>query len=133
MVAILRDTSDAALAAAIDANQAAQFALLAAGMGGETHDEADALWFVTGSDYAQFNGVMRARLPAELADARIAELLAPFRARGLEMVWHVGSSSEPGDLAVRLQRHGLWRELGEPGMAAPLAQLPEARRRVAGF
>lgn len=133
MAAILRDTSEATLAAAIDANQAAQFGLLAEYMGGETHDEPDALWFRTGSDYALFNGVMRARLPAECAAERIAELLAAFRGQGLPMTWHVGTSSAPDDLGVRLQRQGLWRELGEPGMAAELAQLPDARRWVAGL
>lgn len=133
MAAILRDTSEAALAAAIDANQAAQFGLLAACMGGEQHDEPDALWFVTGSTYALFNGVMRARLAAERTEERIADLLAPFRARDLPMTWHVGTSSEPADLGLQLQRRGLWRELGEPGMAAELAHLPEARRWVAGL
>src|SRR5579883_507532 len=133
MAAMLRDTSETALAAAIDANQAAQFGLLAACMGGETHDEPDALWFATGSDYALFNGVMRARLPAERAAERIAALLAPFRGRGLPMTWHVGSSSEPAELGVQLQRRGLWRELGEPGMAAELSRLPEERHWVAGF
>lgn len=133
MAAMLHDTSDAALAAAIDANQAAQFGLPAACMGGESHDDSDALWFATGSDYTLFNGVMRARLSAARAAERIAELLAPFRARGLPMTWHVGSSSTPDDLGLQLQRHGLWRELGEPGMAASLAQLPEERRWVAGL
>src|SRR5581483_9282995 len=133
MAAILRDTSAAALAAAIDANQAAQFGLLAECMGGETHDEPDALWFLTGSAYALFNGVMRARLPVGRSDARIGELLSPFRARGLAMTWHVGTSSEPDDLGIQLQQQGLWRELGEPGMAAQLEHLPADRRWVAGL
>src|SRR5579859_703274 len=131
MAAILRDTSDTALAAAIDANQAAQYGLLAEGMGGETHDEGDALWFITDIDYALFNGVMRARLPAAAAPARIQELLAPFRGRAIEMTWHVGSSSAPDDLGEQLRNHGLWRGLGEPGMAAELAALP-AGRPIAG-
>ncbi len=131
MAAILRDTSDEALAAAIDANQAAQFGLLAACMGGETHDEPDAIWFVTGLDYALFNGVMRARLAPETEERRIDELIAPFRTRGLEMTWHVGSSSRPNELGALLQQHGLWRELGSPGMAVELARLPDERQRIA--
>lgn len=60
-----------------------------------------------GSPHAWLNRVLRARLSADAADARVAEVVADHRARGAELAWSVGPSSVPADLVVRLERHGV--------------------------
>lgn len=126
MTAILEDTSPPAMAPAIEANAAAQYALLARLLDAEMDDGPAALWYITGIDFSLFNGVMRARFAPDTADACTDALLARFAARAVPMVWHVGPHSLPGDLGERLQARGFFASDGSPGMAVALETL--ARR-----
>jgi len=121
----LAEMSPAALAAAIEANQAALFANLARLWNAEVIAEADADWFISGMYFPLFNGVLRSAFAGAEADGRIAALMQRFHARGLPMSWHVGPSSRPPLLEERLQAYGLWRDVAEPGMAITLDRLPE--------
>ena len=73
----------------------------------EAHREIDRLEYITHAPYPLFNGVARARLPAEDLDGRIDAVLAPFRQRRLPMMWWVGPHSEPVHLGESLEAHGL--------------------------
>jgi ribosomal protein S18 acetylase RimI-like enzyme len=99
----------------------------------QARHEPDRLEYVTRAPYPLFNGVARARLPAEDLDRRIEDVLAPFRRRRLPMMWWVGPHSEPADLGPRLEAHGLIHAGGDVGMAMPLAALPGEAPRPEGF
>jgi len=118
--------SDAALAAAVEANAIELWRLLCGHIpGAEFHDDAGGSWFVTGIRAGVwYNQVLRANLQLEASDAQIDGALAPFRERGLEMLWTVGGSSRPPDLASRIEAHGLPQTNEMPGMAIDLAALP---------
>lgn len=66
------------------------------------------------------NEVSRAKLQDEDADARIAQTVAQYRARGLRFRWDVLPDSTPVDLPARLAAHGL-EALQVAAVAAPAA------------
>jgi ribosomal protein S18 acetylase RimI-like enzyme len=122
--------TDAALAAAVEANTVAWLTHAARLPGAARHGEADAVWFLTGRPSPLLNGVARASLAAGAGDsaaldARIAALLAPFRARRLPLCWWTGPGTRPAALGAHLERHGLRGAGGGAGMAADLAGLPD--------
>ncbi|MDQ3742642.1 MAG: GNAT family N-acetyltransferase, partial [Actinomycetota bacterium] len=111
----------AAVVAALEANQWELFRSIAVRGGAEVQDDAEVLWWVTGVRAAPFNGVLRATLAPERADAAIDEVAAVLDSRGSPWAWYVGPASLPLDLADRLRARG-FRVLDTlPGMAAPLA------------
>lgn len=70
------------------------------------------------------NGVYRAKLAPDEADARIADVIAAHVARGAQFRWFVGPSSEPADLADRLARAGLLRLSTAYGMSMAVPEQP---------
>lgn len=80
-------------------------------------------WFLTGVPFPGFNRIVRARFEADDIDAKIEAALAPFRSRGLPMLWHIGPSTQPSNLRERLLARGLRRTAEEPGMATDLSRL----------
>lgn len=68
-----------------------------------------------------FNGVSKAVLADDEADAVIAATIAEYRALGIKFRWTVGPDSAPADLGARLERAGLtpsegcgmWRTIDE--------------------
>jgi ribosomal protein S18 acetylase RimI-like enzyme len=75
---------------------------------------------VTGVPVAAFNGVLRAALTPERADAAIASVSATLDSRGSPWSWYVGPASLPLDLVERLRAHGFGELEVLPGMAAPV-------------
>jgi len=76
----------------------------------KVYEGPDMARWETGVDCAFLNGVARAVLPSEEADARIAEIVGPFRARKISMVWAVSPCVRPLDMAARLESCGLAAE-----------------------
>jgi ribosomal protein S18 acetylase RimI-like enzyme len=70
-----------------------------------------------------FNLVLGARLGPD-AEARIAEAIDFFRARGHPFSWWTGPGDQPEDLTRRLVRSGLRPAETELAMAARLADIP---------
>jgi ribosomal protein S18 acetylase RimI-like enzyme len=102
------------------------FRAYAAAPGVELGDTDVCRWIVTGAGYEGLNGVLRA--PA----GDVADALAPFRSRGVPMLWHVGPVDEPGvDAALRAAGLRLYEE--EPAMVAPLSPAPLAVDAVDGL
>ena len=127
MEAIQTDTSAAALARAVEANDVAYWLYRARRAGWDVHQEPGMLMFVSGLDRSHWqNAVIRTELTAAEADARIAATVARFRSRGLPFTWVAGPAQQPTDLAARLEAHGLTLYSDEPGMAADLAALPDS-------
>lgn len=130
----LRDLPAAALAEAADANFAVHASWLQgrhphmAVLGGE-----DLLIVDSGLPCDTFNLVLRARLAAEQAGARVAAAVDHFRHAGRPFSWWLGPADQPPDLADILAAAGLERSESELAMAADLAVLPplEAPARLA--
>lgn len=120
-----QELSGEALAGAIEANLYEQLRALAGFPGVEFHEEPDMTWVITGIPFPPFNGVFATRLAPGAADARIRITLPHFRQRKVPMIWWVGPSTQPEDLGVRLQAHGLVHVGDEPGMAVDLRALNE--------
>lgn len=88
----------------------------------ELYDEADATWFTTGIPFFPFNQVLRVSFSPEAADSAIDDLLARFAAGGAPFCWNVGESSQPPDLAARLEARSPTRSSTMPAMALDLTQ-----------
>ena len=125
LVQILTDASGEALTDAIERNCIDFFMEYGRGPGGEVHEERGVTWFATGLPHPLFNGVMAADLAPDEIEGRIDDLAGEFRTRHLPLEWTVGSSTRPRDLGRALEAKGLRQVLRVPGMAVPLADVPD--------
>jgi ribosomal protein S18 acetylase RimI-like enzyme len=114
-----------AIVAAIETNLCDQIWSLRAIPSAEIHEDQFVRWAITGVAFSALNPIVRTAIPSDRADQVIAETLARFRARGVPMLWLVTPSSEPSDLAQRLEAHGLMCAERAPGMALELGALYE--------
>lgn len=133
MTTVLRDTSDADVAAAIEANTQAAFARWAMWLGADIHSEPDVAWFVSGLPFALCNGVIRATLSPAQANSHIGVTLSHFKERDVPMCWLVGPSSRPEDIGPRLEAHGFVHAEDGPGMAIDLGVLDDGLVVPAGL
>jgi ribosomal protein S18 acetylase RimI-like enzyme len=101
--------------------------------GSEFREEPDVVAFDSGRPVNFLNAVMSARFAPEDATARVDEVLAPFRERGLPMRWWTDERGEASDLNDRLERRGLELAWDVPGMTVDLVGgLREEAGRVPG-
>ena len=126
---MLADMSPDALANAVEANMAEQFAYFRRSPHAEVDESPELIRFLSGLPIPEYNGVIRARFGLELEPAalqgRIQAIVASFAARRQPFFWWMGPSSTPADLAGHLAAAGL-AQLGDgPGMAADLDALDE--------
>jgi len=124
MPAVLTDFSDAAVAQANGTNQEGCLGLLRNALHVECYDGPEMLRICTGVPFFFLNPVLRTRLGAATLDAWIEPTLNYYRSRGMPMAWIVSPSTQPGDLADHLQKHGLTTLMSMPGMAVDLEALP---------
>lgn len=117
------DTSDAGLAAAIEADQVAT-RVLAPEVPVEIHEDPDATWGIASYPDPFRSVVVSARFAEEDADRRIAEIAAAFEARGTGFLWWLAPFHRPAGLGARLVRAGLQYEGKAPAMAMDLEALP---------
>lgn len=128
----LQELAPPAVVAAIEANLAAGPAVYARSSRVEVCDQPDRLWVMTGIPHPAFNCVIRSQFRPGQVEEAIEEILAPFRSRGLPLMWFTGPSARPADLGQRLQAHGLIQVdipgagAENPGMAVDLRRLNEA-------
>ncbi len=130
---VLTDIADEAVIAAHEESCIQFWLHYGRGPGCEVHEDGDLEWFTTGIPFALLNGVMRARLTPETADARIEELAQEFRRRELPLEWNVGPSSWPEDLGRHLEAHGMPLTFSIPGMVIDLRELPDDPPRPKGL
>ena len=90
----------------------------------EGHDGPDLLWTSSEIPTPYFNRVGRANLREDEADAAIAAAIARARAKNASLMWWVGPSTRPADLAQRLEAHGFQQTIEYPGMAMELEAEP---------
>jgi len=94
------------------------------GPGCTLHDDGDALWFETPIPIIPYNTVLKFQAEQDM-DNRINALIQGYTERNVIPLWIVHPSSIPGDLPVRLQKHGYQEIELVPGMARLLENLPE--------
>jgi GNAT superfamily N-acetyltransferase len=122
---ILTGWTQEELGAAIDGNRLAYSTLMGQSPVCELYREPDAFWIISDVPHPIPNGVAQARLAVDGIEARIDELLEPFRSRHLPMHWVVNPLSEPEDLGLHLQSRGLIFASAQPAMATNLAALDD--------
>ncbi|GAB4526851.1 MAG: hypothetical protein Kow0063_01520 [Anaerolineae bacterium] len=125
---ILNDFSASALAQAIEANQQAYLIDLVRSPLVRVHQNQELVWFLTGERLPGFNRILHARFETGDVDAKIKAALAPFKAAGLPMLWHIGPGTRPVNLGEHLVAHGLRYVDDEPGMAIDLLALDDDPR-----
>lgn len=125
MSVILRDTTPAGMAAAIEENEVAYWLYHAGVAGWELLQERGVTLYISGKREGLKNGIIRTHLTPEAADAAIAATIERFRERGLPFVWWGGPSRRPRDLSERLLAHGFTPESIDPGLAIDLTKLNE--------
>ena len=123
MDTIVQDVSTTAVVPALEANMVAFWALYGRTPGAELYEAEELVRFLTGLDEPLFNAVLRAHLTPATVDSAIATTLAEVGSRRVPMIWWVGPSTRPADLALHLERHGFTHAesaitVAEPVMAA---------------
>jgi len=90
------------------------------------HYERQSHWMrlVSGIQYPLCNSILNPRLDAAEVDVQIEEAMMPFREQDLPMLWWLGPSAEPAELASHLTRHDLVEIHRAPGMAVELSAVP---------
>ena len=119
-------TDDAYLSETLDAMRDAYLTLcrLVDGAAGvASADEGDVAWGMTPLRVGAFNRVVRVRLDADRADARIREVVDRYAAAGVPGTWWLDPQSKPADIEARLERAGM---VGEdvPGMRIEAGDVP---------
>jgi GNAT superfamily N-acetyltransferase len=75
---------------------------------------------------ALFNSIMDANLASDNVDMAIQSVKADAEARKVPVLWWIGPSTRPADLATHLERHGFSLDDETPGMAVNLSKINEA-------
>jgi ribosomal protein S18 acetylase RimI-like enzyme len=86
------------------------------------HHRDGLVWFETGIRDSLLNAVLYTKLSSSSIDAMIEKLKLHFCARSLPMSWYIGPSTQPGDLAKRLEAQGFGFADQAVGMAIDLQQ-----------
>jgi len=123
MTEIWQDVSPQALARAVEDNILAYYGNFGRMSKAEVHRTPELTWFATGLPDELFNGVICADLPPQDMDLQIEAVLAQFARRNVPMLWHIGPSTRPADLAEHLRAYGLTCIEDEPGMALDMHTL----------
>jgi len=87
-------------------------------------EERDVAWVMTPIPLPGFNRIIRIRMDADHADARIREISERFRTAGVRPTWWLDGRSTPMDLGDRLMRMGHLSET-VPAMRGEASDVPE--------
>jgi ribosomal protein S18 acetylase RimI-like enzyme len=118
------DERDDELAVAVEADLVEHVATLHEPPYGEVGREDGAVWFRTGRNDPNENGVLRASIPGDDPDVVVRRRVEPFAARALPMMWWVFTRAPlPGAVDRALRNHGLSPASDRPGMGLRLDEL----------
>ena len=112
---------------AIELAFVSQWAHFGQGPAGELHDDGDLIWLAAPIRELPYNAVIRTRLGAD-ADARVDEVIAGYRERGVQFLWLVHPSAQPTDIARILAERGLRVVEHATGMSLDLDRWRPTRR-----
>ena len=120
----IRDFSIPVIVEAMEGNLAAYIMYCSCIPGAQVHQEEDHISALTGIPQPSLNVVMHTRFSEDDAYGRIAEIMEPFKARHVPMLWWIFPGAQPANLAHYLTAHGLSYYQDGPGMAGDLRSLP---------
>ena len=125
MDAILQDFSPTRLAVANEDNLASWIPVFSRLEGSQINHLPGIKRSISNIPLSLLNSIMDARLTPEQAESTIEYVVADSRSRNVPILWWVGPSTRPSDLAQRLVNHGFSIDEDGPGMAVDLDKLNE--------
>ena len=129
----LTDLSPEALIMAVENNVKEIFGLMRLVPSVELHEEPHLHWSISNLAHPIFNSVMRATLAPDQVESVIDSLLTRYRSRYVPVLWRVGPSSSPPDLASRLEARGFIDVGTLMGFALDLHTLDSSPSLTQGF
>jgi hypothetical protein len=128
MTSVLTDMSQGALAAAVEANLAEQFAYFRRSPRADVDVSGELVRFRSGIPIPEYNGVIRARFSLELASdalqGRIRAVIAWFAALHQPFFWWLGPTTTPPEILGARYRAGRGR--AHPSSVISQALPPQA-------
>lgn len=100
---------------------------------GEFTDERGMTYCITGLPQEIFNVVLKCNLDPKSMETRIDEAIAYFKSRRIPLIWHVGLSTEPREVAACLEARGFPRDYELAAMAFDLEDLDNESVTKAGI
>ena len=120
---VLRDLSLAALVRAVKANLTAFHVFLSEWPAVTLHQDDDRIWTVSQRRFSLFNVLLEVHFDSADVDGQIKRALSPYLTSNVNVMWKLGPSTRPGNLADRLIDHGFVARPTLPGMALDLRSL----------
>ena len=130
---ILQNPSTPSLEAAIEENAFSVLTQIKNWPQAAVHDLPEVKWVISDIPSPMINSVMGARLNPEQTDETIATILAQAKKRNVPIMWWTGPTTQPADLAERLEKHGFVNAGKDPGMAVELSDIKKDLPTPAGL
>jgi ribosomal protein S18 acetylase RimI-like enzyme len=125
MDAILQDFTTARLAVANEENLASWIPVFSRLKGSQVNDLPGVKRSISNIPMSLLNSIMDAQLAPEQVEPTIEFVIADARSRHVPILWWVGPSTSPADLAQQLVKHGFSIDEDGPGMAVDIEKLNE--------
>jgi len=122
---ILRDISPNRLVTAIEENLFSWIPVFGRIWESRVNDPPGVIRSISDIPVSLFNSIMDARLAPENVEAAIQFLVADAEQRNVPILWWVGPSTQPADLAKYLEKYDFSVDDDGPGMAVILENLYE--------
>jgi GNAT superfamily N-acetyltransferase len=130
---IRTDMSTASQIAANEENLASWIPVFSRLEGAQLNDIPGVSRAITNIPMSLFNSIMDARLASEDVEATVQYIKADATRRQVPVLWWVGPSSLPSDLATQLVKQGFQVDEDGPGMAVELEKLNESLPKPGGL
>ncbi len=130
---VLQDFSPARLAIANEDNLASWIPVFSKLKGGRLDDIPGMKRAISNIPLSLLNSIMDTRLTHEQVAPTIEYILADANSRNVPVLWWIGPSTRPADLALQLLSYGFTVDEDGPGMAADLDNLSESLPSPAGL
>jgi GNAT superfamily N-acetyltransferase len=123
---ILIDTTATSVMCAIEGNLFSWLPVLGGLDGAQVDDIPGVRRCITNISMPFFNSILQTQLTPENVESTVEVIKADANKRNVPVIWWVGPSARPEDIASRLLSHGFVVDEDGPAMAVELAQLNEA-------
>ncbi len=123
VIEVLTDPGRAALTRAIEANLTDSHVFLSQWPEISLHRDRDRIWTLSQRRFSLCNVVLEARFDPPDVDAQIQRALMPYETANVNVMWKLGPSTQPVDLAARLMEQGFIARPTLRGMAMELTSL----------
>lgn len=133
MEEILREFSPARLAVANEENLASWIPVFGKLEGARVEDLPGVKRVISRIPMSLLNSIMEARLSPEQVKPTIDYIIADAKSRNVPVLWWIGPSTRPPDLASHLLKYGFTPDEDGPGMAADLENLNDSLPMLEGL